>query len=165
MATKYHNLSDYDTKKLPDASMMRFGIVVSEWNNNITDNLLDGAIETLIKNGAKEENIFVHHVPGAFELTFGAKEIAENKDVDAVIGLGCIIKGETPHFNFISQGVTQGFIQLNVKYSIPFIFGVLTDNEMQQSIDRSGGKYGNKGDEAAITAIKMIDFVWNLKKK
>lgn len=164
MATKYHNLSDYDTKKLPDASMMRFGIVVSEWNNNITDNLLDGAIETLIKNGAKEENIFVHHVPGAFELTFGAKEIAENKDVDAVIGLGCIIKGETPHFNFISQGVTQGFIQLNVKYSIPFIFGVLTDNEMQQSIDRSGGKYGNKGDEAAITAIKMVQYALELEK-
>lgn len=158
MATKYHNLSEYNSQSLPDATAYRVAIVVSEWNDNITHALLDGAYQTLVKNGVKEENIFVDFVPGAFELTFGAKKMAENLSCDAIIGLGCIIRGETPHFEFIAQGVTQGFVQLNVKYNIPFIFGVLTDNDMQQSIDRSGGKYGNKGDEAAITALKMIAF-------
>jgi 6,7-dimethyl-8-ribityllumazine synthase len=165
MATQYQNLSDYDPEKVPDASGMRFGIVVSEWNTEITTALLNGAYNTLLKHGTKEENIEVHFVPGAFELTFGAKLLAEtNQKLDAVIGLGCIIKGETPHFDFISQGVTQGFVDLNIKYGIPFIFGVLTNDTMQQSIDRAGGIHGNKGDEAAITAIKMAQYALNLQK-
>jgi 6,7-dimethyl-8-ribityllumazine synthase len=106
----------------------------------------------------------VSYVPGAFELTFGAKILAENKKMDAIIGLGCIIRGETPHFDFISQGVTKGFVDLNMKYSIPFIFGVLTNNTMEQSVDRAGGKLGNKGDEAAITAIKMVQYALELEK-
>lgn len=164
MATINHNLSEYDKDTMPNASNMRIGIVVSEWNSDITDNLLNGAVNTLISNGVKEENISVSHVPGAFELTFGAKTIAERGNVDAVIGLGCIIRGETPHFDFIAQGVAQGFTQLNIKYCIPFIFGVLTDNNKEQSVARSGGELGNKGDEAAVTAIKMADFACKNKK-
>lgn len=165
MATQYHNLSDYDKNAMPNAENMRIGIVVSDWNDDITGNLLKGAVETLVSNGVKEENIIVRHVPGAFELTFGAKTVAENETVDAVIGLGCIIRGETPHFDFIAQGVAQGFIKLNIKYNLPFIFGVLTDNTKAQSIARSGGNLGNKGDEAAVTAIKMVDFVWKEQNK
>jgi 6,7-dimethyl-8-ribityllumazine synthase len=149
------NLSDYDPKRVPDAGNMRFGIVVSDWNNEVTWKLLAGAIDTLLKHGSAKENILINHVPGSFELTIGAQFIAEYDDVDAVICLGCVIQGETPHFTFICQGVTQGITQLNLEYNIPFIFGVLTTNDLQQALDRSGGKYGNKGDEAAITAIKM----------
>ncbi|MDR1678664.1 MAG: 6,7-dimethyl-8-ribityllumazine synthase [Prevotellaceae bacterium] len=159
MATQYQNLSSYDANSVPNASDMRFGIVVSEWNDEITNALLQGAVDTLKKHGATDKNISIHSVPGAFELTFGAKLLAEHTKVDAVIGLGCIIRGETPHFDFISQGVTQGFVELNMRYDIPFIFGVLTNDTMQQSIDRAGGKHGNKGDEAAVTAIKMVDLV------
>jgi 6,7-dimethyl-8-ribityllumazine synthase len=164
MATQYQNLSSYDPNKVPNAANMKFGIVVSEWNTTITGALLEGTYNTLVKNGAKEENLCVHFVPGAFELTFGAKILAENKELDAIIGLGCIIRGETPHFDFISQGVTQGFVDLNIKFGIPFIFGVLTNNTMEQSTDRAGGKHGNKGDEAAITAIKMVQLSCELKK-
>lgn len=164
MATKYQNLSEYDFSKVPDASTMKFGIVVSEWNEGITGALLKGAYNTLVKHGAKDENITVRFVPGAFELTFGAKLMAEELKVDAVIGLGCIIRGETPHFDFISQGVTQGFVDLNMKFNIPFIFGVLTNDTMVQSIDRAGGKHGNKGDEAGVTAIKMVALNKELKK-
>jgi 6,7-dimethyl-8-ribityllumazine synthase len=165
MATQYQNLSEYNTDSVPDASSMKFAIVVSEWNANITQALLNGAWDTLQKHGAKVENITVHYVPGAFELTFGAKRLVETTAVDAVIGLGCIIRGETPHFDFISQGVTQGFVDLNMRYDIPFIFGVLTNDTMQQSVDRAGGRHGNKGDEAAITAIKMVNFARNLRKQ
>jgi 6,7-dimethyl-8-ribityllumazine synthase len=164
MATQYQNLSEYDFSKVPDASAMKFGIVVSEWNEKITGALLKGAYNTLVKHGAKEENITVEFVPGSFELTFGAKILAENLSLDAVIGLGCIIRGETPHFDFISQGVTQGFVDLNMRFEIPFVFGVLTNDTMQQSIDRAGGKHGNKGDEAAVTAIKMVALNKQLKK-
>jgi len=164
MATKNHNLSDYDASKMPDASEMCVGIVVSDWNEEITGNLLKGAYHTLLKNGVKEEHIVVRHVPGAFELTFAARLMAENADVDGVIGLGCIIRGETPHFDFIAQGVTQGFTHLNLSGDIPFVFGVLTDNDISQSRARSGGNLGNKGDEAAVTAIKMIDFACKAKK-
>lgn len=165
MATQYQNLSSYDPNKVPDASEMRFGIVVSEWNTEITSALLDGAYNTLIKHGANPNNIVVKYVPGAFELTFGAKIMADTQDdLDAVIGLGCIIRGETPHFDFISQGVTKGFVDLNMEFDIPFIFGVLTNDTMEQSVDRAGGKHGNKGDEAAITAIKMVQFSWDLEK-
>ena len=149
------NLSAYDPKLVPDASEMRFGIVVSDWNMEITWSLLDGAVKTLIKHGVTDKNIVVKHVPGSFELTLGAQFLAEYDDLDAVICLGCVIRGETPHFEYICQGVTHGITQLNLEYNLPFIFGVLTTNTQQQAIDRAGGKLGNKGDEAAVTAIKM----------
>jgi 6,7-dimethyl-8-ribityllumazine synthase len=149
------NLSHYDPDSVPDAGKMRFGIVVSDWNREVTWSLLDGAVSTLKKHGTEERNIVVKHVPGSFELTLGAQFLAEYDDLDAVICLGCVIQGETPHFSYICQGVTQGITQLNMEYNIPFIFGVLTTNSQQQAIDRAGGKHGNKGDEAAVTAIKM----------
>jgi 6,7-dimethyl-8-ribityllumazine synthase len=150
------NLSDYNSSEVPEAGHMKFGIVVSDWNKEITFALLEGAVRTLIKHGARAENIIVKHVPGSFELTLGAQITAENHDVDAVICLGCVIQGETPHFNYICQGVTMGITQLNIDYNLPFIFGVLTTENLEQAKDRAGGKLGNKGDEAAITAIKMI---------
>lgn len=153
MSTK--NLSSYNAETVPDASKMHFGIVVSDWNIEITDSLLSGAVSTLKKHGATDKNIIVKHVPGSFELTLGAQFLAEYDDLDAIICLGCVIQGETPHFTFICQGVTQGITQLNMEYNIPFIFGVLTTLNQQQAVDRSGGKLGNKGNEAAITAIKM----------
>lgn len=149
------NLSAYDPESIPNAGKMRFGIVVSDWNKEITWSLLDGAINTLMKHGATEKNIVIKHVPGSFELTIGAQFLAEYDDLDSVICLGCVIQGETPHFTYICQGVTQGITSLNLEYNIPFIFGVLTTNTLQQAIDRAGGKHGNKGDEAAVTAIKM----------
>mgnify|MGYP003623261873 CR=1 FL=1 len=164
MATAYHNLSEYNIDSVPNAEEMRFGIVVSEWNDNITGALLDGAIKTLKKHGAKDENILVKTVPGSFELTFGANQIMENCDVNAVIILGCVVKGDTPHFDYGCMGVTQGITHLNVTGDIPVIFGLITTNDMQQAIDRSGGKHGNKGDESAVTAIKIVDFVWSLNK-
>lgn len=163
MATAYQNLSAYDASLVPDASAMRFGIVVAEWNPNITEALLEGAVNTLALHGAKEENILVKHVPGTFELTFGAREMAESTEVDAVIVLGCVVRGDTPHFDYVCQGVTLGITKLNLLYGIPFIFGVLTTDNMQQSLDRAGGIHGNKGDEAAITAIKMVDFSCQFK--
>jgi 6,7-dimethyl-8-ribityllumazine synthase len=164
MATAYHNLSQYDFNSVPDGKAMKFGIVVSEWNNNITEKLLEGACNSLERHGVKEENILVRRVPGSFELTFGAKLLAEHTDVNAVIVLGCVVKGETPHFDYVCSGVTQGITALNLKYDIPFIFGMLTTATMQQSEDRAGGKYGNKGDEAAITALKMANFACSFKK-
>ncbi len=149
------NLSVYDPESVPDASEMRFGIVVSDWNREVTWALLEAALNTLKKHGACDEDIIVRHVPGSFELTLGAQFLAEYDDLDAVICLGCVIQGETPHFTYICQGVTQGITQLNMEYNIPFVFGVLTTNTQQQAIDRAGGKHGNKGDEAAVTAIKM----------
>lgn len=164
MATAYHNLSDYDFNSVPDATNMKFGIVVSEWNFNITGALLDGATNTLIKHGVKKDNILVKTVPGSFELTFGANQIMEYCEVDAIIILGCVIKGDTPHFDYVCMGVTQGITELNAIGYIPVIYGLVTTNTMEQAEDRSGGKLGNKGDECAITAIKMIDFAWSLKK-
>jgi 6,7-dimethyl-8-ribityllumazine synthase len=153
MATS--NLSAYDPDSVPAAGSMRFGIVVSDWNREVTWALLDGAVKTLRLHGTKEKNIIVKHVPGSFELTLGAQFLAEYDDLDAIICLGCVIQGETPHFTYICQGVTQGITQLNMEYNIPFIFGVLTTNDQQQAVDRAGGIHGNKGDEAAVTAIKM----------
>jgi len=149
------SLSAYDPETVPDAGKMRFGIVVADWNHKVTNALLDGAVTTLKKHGATEKNIVVRHVPGSFELTLGAQFLAEYDDLDAVICLGCIIQGETPHFDYICQGVTQGITRLNLEYNIPFIFGVLTTLNLDQALERSGGRIGNKGDEAAITAIKM----------
>lgn len=149
------DLSSYDPKEVPDASGMKFGIVSADWNRDVTGLLLEGAVQTLKEHGAKESNIVLKHVPGSFELTLGAQFLAEYDDLDAVICLGCVIQGETPHFTYICQSVTQGITQLNLEYNIPFIFGVLTTNTKQQALDRAGGKHGNKGTEAAITAIKM----------
>ena len=162
MASNLKNLSDYDINSIPDASNMKFGIVVSEWNNEITEALYKGAFETLKKHGAEEENIIKTYVPGSFELTLGAQLMAENIRVDAIIILGCVIQGETRHFDFICSGVAHGITDLNIKYQKPFIFGLLTPNTQQQAIDRAGGKHGNKGDEAAITAIKMVNLKNNI---
>jgi 6,7-dimethyl-8-ribityllumazine synthase len=164
MSTANRNLSEYNPESVPDASLFRFGIVVSEWNHEVTGALLDGARSTLLKHGAKQENIFVSYVPGSFELTFGAQLMAVNRELDAVICLGCVIQGETPHFDYICQSVTQGITQLNSTHTLPFIFGVLTTNTLQQAIDRAGGRLGNKGDEAAVTAIKMAFLKKELKK-
>jgi 6,7-dimethyl-8-ribityllumazine synthase len=158
------NLSDYNPQKVPDAGEMRFGIVVSDWNQDITRALLDGSVNTLKKHGARQENIVIKNVPGAFELTLGAQFLAEYDDLDAVICLGCVIQGETPHFTYICQGVTYGITQLNLDYNIPFIFSVLTTENYQQAKDRAGGKLGNKGDEAAVTAIKMAALQRSLEK-
>lgn len=149
------DLSAYDPASVPDGSEMRFGIVVSEWNREITDALLRGAVETLKRHGVKSEEIIVKHVPGSFELPLGGQFIAEYDDVDGVICLGCVIQGETPHFTYVCQGLTQGIASLNLEYNIPFVFGVLTTDTFEQASERAGGKLGNKGDEAAITALKM----------
>jgi 6,7-dimethyl-8-ribityllumazine synthase len=149
------NLSGYDPVSVPDAGKMRCGIVVSDWNHDITQALVEGATNTLKKHGATDKNIVIKHVPGSFELTLGAQFFAEYDDLDAIICLGCIIQGETPHFSYICQSVTYGITKLNLEYNIPFIFGVLTTLNHEQALDRAGGKHGNKGDEAAITAIKM----------
>ena len=164
MATAYQNLSEYDFNSVPDASEMNIGIVVAEWNKNITEKLLEGACNTLEKHGVKPENIVVKRVPGSFELTFGAKRLAETKELDAVIVLGCVVRGDTPHFDYVCSGVTQGITELNATTDTPVIYGLITTNNMQQAEDRAGGKLGNKGDECAITAIKMIDFICKLKK-
>ena len=164
MATIYHNLSAYDTDRVPSAEQMKFGIVVSEWNQHITGALLKGAVETLKKHGAKDENILIKTVPGSFELPFGASQFIKLTDVNAVIALGCVIKGDTPHFDYVCMGATQGITQLNVTTDVPVIYGLITTNNLEQAEDRSGGKLGNKGDECAITAIKMIDFAWSFKK-
>ena len=158
MATALHNLSDYEFDKIPDASNMCFGIVVAEWNPEITGALLNGCMSTLEKHGALPENIHVKTVPGSFELIYGAHQMTLNGGYDAIIILGSVIKGETPHFDYICQGVTYGIARLNAKSEIPVIYGLLTTLDLQQAKDRSGGKYGNKGDECAIDAIKMAKF-------
>lgn len=157
MASKYHNLSDYDINSVPSAEGMRVGIVVSEWNKEITGALLQGAHDTLVKNGVSEDDIVVLTVPGSFELIHGAQMMVET-DVNAVIAIGCVVRGDTPHFDYICQGTTQGLAHLNATQPVPVIYGLITTNDMQQALDRCGGKMGNKGDECAITAIKMYDF-------
>lgn len=149
------NLSVYDNENIPDASGMKFGLVVSEWNPDITQNLHDGALETLKTHGALAENIISTKVPGSFELVYGCKHLIEKYQLDAVIAIGNVIRGETEHFTFVCEGVTQGIVDLNVKFDTPTIFCVLTDNTKQQSLERSGGKHGNKGVECAVAAIKM----------
>ena len=155
MATANKNLSNYDKNTIPSAKSFRFGIVVSEWNPAITEGLFTGAETALLDCGALPENIVRWDVPGSFELVYGAKKIIETENLDAVIVIGCVIKGETMHFEFVCEGVTQGVKDLNIKYDVPVIFCLLTDNNEQQSIDRSGGIHGNKGTEAAIAALKM----------
>jgi len=157
MATQLKNLSDFTHTVIPSAAAYRFGIVVAEWNADVTRALLEGAYQTLIKHGAKEENIQNYPVPGSFELTSGADLLLKQGNLDAVICLGCVIQGETRHFDFICNAVANGISNVAIKYSKPVIFGVLTTDNQQQAIDRAGGKHGNKGDEAAITAIKMAE--------
>lgn len=156
MATSGNNLSVYDHNKVPDAKNFKFGLVVSEWNSDITQNLFQGAFDAFIKHNVLKDNIVRWNVPGSFELIYGAKTMAESFDMlDAIIVIGSVIEGETKHFDFVCQGVSNGIAQLNIDLDIPVIFCVLTDHNKQQSIDRSGGKHGNKGTEAAIAAIKM----------
>lgn len=155
MATAHHNLSQFDTP-LPSAADMKFGIVVAEWNREVTEALLEGAVRTLRAAGCPDHNIQIKYVPGTFELTLGAQFFAEYTEVDAVIALGCVIQGETRHFDFICQGVTQGITQLQMHWNMPIAFGVLTVENQQQALDRAGGKHGNKGDEAAAAAIQMV---------
>jgi len=156
MSSQLKNLSVVEGSLVPSAKEYKFGIVVSEWNYEITKSLSDGAQQTLQKNGAQEKNIIIKWVPGSFELTLGAQYMAELTDVDAIICIGCVIQGETKHFDFICNAVANGITNLNIEFNIPVIFGVLTPNTLEQAIDRAGGKHGNKGDEAAITAIKML---------
>ncbi len=156
MATANTNLSAYDKNTIPNAKNFRFGVVVSEWNHNITEGMFQGAFDALKDCGAINENIVRWNVPGSFELIFGCKQMTQSYDMlDAVIAIGSVIQGETKHFDYVCEAVAQGIKDLNVHGNIPVIFCVLTDNNMQQSIDRSGGKHGNKGTEAAIAAIKM----------
>lgn len=156
MSTASKNLSEYDHKKIPDASGAKVVLLVSEWNSNITFNLMQGAKETLEKHGLAQKNIKVIYTPGSFELTFAAKRTAVQLKPDAIIALGSVIRGETPHFDFVCDAVTNGLMQVGIETGIPVILGVLTDNTLQQAIDRSGGKYGNKGVECAVAALKMI---------
>ena len=158
MATALRNLSSYDATKVPDASNMCFGIVVSEWNPEITGALLEGPVNTLERHGAIPENIHVKTVPGSFELIYGAHQMVLNGGYDALIVLGSVIKGDTPHFDYICQGVTTGIARLNTTSEIPIIYGLLTTDNLQQALDRAGGKLGNKGDECAVDAIKMAKF-------
>ncbi len=155
MATANKNLSEYDKATIPNAKNFRFGIVVSEWNSEITEGLYNGAMEALLDCGASQDNIVRWNVPGSYELVFGSKKMIATQNVDAVIAIGSVIQGETKHFDFVCSATAQGIKDLNVITDTPVIFCVLTDNNLQQAIDRSGGIHGNKGSEAAIAAIKM----------
>ncbi len=155
MATAHKNLSVYDKATIPNAKNFRFGIVVSEWNTEITEGLFNGALQALLDCGAVKENIIRWNVPGSFELTYGCKKMIATQNIDAVIAIGSVIQGETKHFDFVCSATAQGIKDLNLQTETPVIFCVLTDNTMQQAIDRSGGIHGNKGSEAAVAAIKM----------
>jgi 6,7-dimethyl-8-ribityllumazine synthase len=157
MKSSSQNFTKITFEDFPNLKKNKIGIVVSEWNKDITSNLLAGAQEKLIEFGIKNENIKISWVPGSFELVYGCKELSK-QNLDAIIAIGCVIKGETDHYDFICNAVSNGIMQLNISYSIPVIFCVLTDHNKNQSLDRSGGKFGNKGAEAAIAALKMISF-------
>lgn len=156
MATHLKNLSDYSAKNLGDVRKKRFAIIVSEWNEEVTNALYAGAVQTLLSNGVPKENIISQSVPGSYELILASQWLAAKEDIDAVISIGVVIQGETRHFDFICDAVAQGIKDVNLKYDKPVIFGVLTTDNLKQALDRAGGKHGNKGDEAAITAIKML---------
>ncbi|MFV0249403.1 MAG: 6,7-dimethyl-8-ribityllumazine synthase [Tenacibaculum sp.] len=149
------NLSAYNKTKIPSAKAFRFGIVVSQWNDDITQNLYQGAVETLVNCGAYKKNIITWSVPGSFELVYASKKMVKTQLLDAVIVIGCLIKGETEHFNYVCQGIIKGIADLNILYDTPVIFCVLTDSNKEQSVNRSGGKLGNKGVECALAAVKM----------
>ena len=156
MATELKNLSSYDPSKTPCGKGYKVGIVYAEWNEEITHALRDGAIKTLCDNGVNAEDITVASVPGSFELIFGASQMVKSGKYDAVIAIGCVIRGDTPHFDYICEGVTAGLSKLNVEYDVPVIFGLITTNTLLQAQERSGGRLGNKGDECAVTALHMI---------
>ncbi len=156
MSSANKNLSQTKGSKIPNGKGMRIGIVVSEWNHKIKNALKEGAVKTLLENGVAKKNIKVNYVPGSFELPLGAQYLCEDKTVNAVICIGCVIQGETRHFDFICEAVANGITNVSLKYNKPVIFGVLTPNTLQQAQDRAGGKHGNKGVEAAITALKML---------
>ena len=156
MATALKNLSDYNKENIPNGADFKVGIVVSEWNDTITNNLFEGAKLALLDNGVPESNILVRYVPGAFELPLASQFMLDNTDVDGVIAIGVVIQGETRHFDFVCQGATQGLMNVMLEYNSPVSFCLLTDNNIQQSIDRSGGVHGNKGIECAIACLKMI---------
>ena len=178
MASALKNLSQYDESSVPDASKMRFGIAVADWNSEITHALYEGCFATLIKHGALPENIFTLQVPGTFELPFACQKLCEQhiprmgtasvlydnyrSKLDAVIALGCVIRGDTDHNQYISHAAAQGLMQLSLKYNRPFLFGVITTYDVQQALDRAGGTHGNKGVEAAVTAIRMASMATNL---
>ncbi|MGM5630161.1 6,7-dimethyl-8-ribityllumazine synthase [Apibacter raozihei] len=151
------NLSAYDKKILPNAETFRFGIVVSDWNSEVTHNMHKGALETLLDLGAREKNVETIFVPGAVELVYGASQLCKKNNYDAIIVIGCVIRGETAHFDYVCSSVTQGVTHLNTHTDTPVVFCVLTDDHLQQSLDRSGGKLGNKGIEAAVVAVRMAD--------
>jgi len=157
MATQYKNLSDFSHMAVADASPFRFGIVVAQWNAEVTGPLLDGAVEALKRYGASDDRIVIEQVPGSYELTSGADILLRDGTLDAVICLGCVIQGETRHFDYICSAVANGITQVSLKHNKPVIFGVLTTDNLQQALDRAGGKHGNKGEEAAVTAIQMAE--------
>lgn len=158
MASNQKNLSDYSEKNVKDISTRKFAVIVSEWNEEVTESLYSGVYTTLVQHGASKDNIIRKNVPGSFELSLAAQWMAEKEEIDAVICLGCVIQGETKHFDFICDAVAHGITNVSLKYNKPVIFGVLTPNSQKQALDRAGGKHGNKGDEAAITAVKMLGF-------
>lgn len=155
---KKTNLSDYDSKAVPDGGRWTVAVVAAEWNPEVTDAMLEGAVETLRSHGVKEDNILVRRVPGTYELSYAADTLARRNDVDAVICIGCVIQGETRHFEFICQAVSQGLTNVSLATHKPVIFSVLTTNTMEQALERAGGRHGNKGVEGAITALKMLSF-------
>lgn len=156
MSSSNKNLSDFSREEITDISNKKFAIVVSEWNTEVTEALYSGAFQTLLEMGAERGNIIRKNVPGSYELSLGAQWMAKKEEIDAVICIGCVIQGETRHFDFICDAVANGITNVGLKYDKPVIFGVLTPNNQKQALDRAGGKYGNKGDEAAATAVKMI---------
>ena len=158
MSSADKNLSVFGTQNLPNVSQKKFALIVAEWNEEVTEALYEGAYQTLLAYGVAPENILRLNVPGSFELSFGAQLAAQRPDIDAVIAIGCVIQGETKHNDYINHAVAQGLTNVSLKYNKPVIFGVLTPNTQQQALDRAGGIHGNKGDEAAITAIKMLGF-------
>ena len=163
MATSQKSAPKYSAKDIPPVNDVRFGIVVSEWNGKITESLFKACYDTLTTHGAKEENIIKKYVPGSFELPLGAQFFAQHSNVDAIICIGCVIQGETKHFEFISTAVAEGIMKVNLKYDLPVIFCVLTPDNLEQAKERAGGKYGNKGVEAAIAAIKMVELKMGIR--
>lgn len=158
MATSLKNLNDYNQSDFTDISEKRFGIVVADWHKEITDTLSNGAIETLLKHGAKKENIYRNTVPGSFELTLGAQFLVQHEEIDAVICIGVVIKGDTKHDDYINHAVANGLTNVSLKYNKPVAFGLVTTNNLEQALDRAGGKHGNKGVEAAAAVIRMLSF-------
>ena len=157
MASEQHNLSSFDNAQVPSGKGRKFAVLVSEWNSDVTEALCQGCVDTLKAHGVAEEDIEVVHVPGSYELIYASA--VKIKTCDAVVAIGCVIRGDTPHFDYICEGVTEGIARLNCQGTTPVIFGLLTCNTQQQALDRAGGRLGNKGSECAVAALKMADIV------